>query len=104
MDQPGQRILFRGEGVKLGGVDRERAKDLAVRALLDMIPPGLSEAGAVEDLDYAMRLAADDLCKAALKRRLAERALRRAIGPGNLSLIWAWKAPGYDRKGRFKAT
>ncbi len=78
------------EVVKMGRLDREESKQQAVLALLEMIPPGLSEAGAPEDLTHAVVLAADEIVKAALERRLAERAIAKAMAPCSLSLRWGW--------------
>ena len=72
---------------------REQSKQRAVRALLEMIPPGISEAGAVEDLAHAVVLAADEVVTAALERRMTERTVSRTKAPCSLSLRWAWRAP-----------
>jgi hypothetical protein len=59
-----------------------------------MIPPGISEAGAVEDLTHAVVLAADEIVTAALERRMADRTESRTKASCTLSLRWAWRAPG----------
>lgn len=77
----------------MGGQSREQSKQRAVQALLEMIPPGLSEAGAAEDLTHAVVLAADEVVSAALARRMAKRAGSRTQALPALSLRWAWRAP-----------
>ena len=84
----------------MGGRNREDSKQRAIRALLEMIPPGVSEAGAVEDLTHAVVLAADEIVTAALERRMAERALSRAMAPCTLSLRWGWTVPEDDEVSR----
>lgn len=80
----------------MGGQSREQSKQQAVRALLEMIPPGISEAGAIEDLTHAVVLAADEVVTAALARRRADKSASRTQAPYALSLRWAWRAPDDD--------
>lgn len=80
----------------MDGERREQSKQRAVRALLEMIPPGISEAGAVEDLTHAVVLAADEVVTAALERRMTERTESWTKAPCALSLRWVWRAPDDD--------
>lgn len=84
------------EVMKIASHNREQSKQRAVKALLEMIPPGVSEAGAAEDLTHAVVLAADEIVKEALDRRFAERALSKAMVPCSLSLRCGWTVESDD--------
>lgn len=77
-------------------LNRERSKQRAVEALLEMVPPGVSKAGAAEDLTLAVVLAADEIVTAVLERRFAERSISKAMAPCSLSLRWGWSVRSDD--------
>lgn len=70
--------------------NREHSKQQAVEALLGMVPPGISQSGAPEDLTLAVVLAADEIVRAATARCLAERGAPKLAPACALSLRWAW--------------